>query len=66
MSTTPELTEQDIQGGKFIDADGKEQLVVTLDQLFGMMPKPNQNTPKVPRPEPIKGTGKKNLGIRKR
>ena len=66
MSTTPEnMTEKDIEGGKFVDKNGTEQLVVTLDQLFGMLPKPDPSKPKV-HPGPIKGTGKKNLGIRKK
>jgi len=42
------------QDGTFIDSNGVEQIAVSLDQIFGMIPKPKQN----PNPEPNKGKKK--------
>ena len=50
------------QDGTFIDSNGVEQTAVSLDQIFGMIPKPKRN----PNPEPNKGKKKPtvNRGIK--
>ena len=51
------------QDGTFIDENGVEQTAVSLDQIFGMLPKPKQNPNPAPNPGKLKPTPKRGIKI---
>jgi len=49
--------------GTFIDENGVEQTAVSLEQIFGMIPKPKQNPNPPPNPGKPKPTVKRGIKI---
>ena len=51
------------QDGTFIDENGVEQTAVSLEQIFGMIPKPKHNPNPAPNPGKLKPTPKRGIKI---